>query len=104
MLADRYTGCPPRSVAAVANRVTVRRPEGDDFPYPPARFALPHTSSGRHPGATRFGIGWEALCRRVRHWIEIMSASMPAFAATDPDILRAFYGPMECANGRPVPD
>jgi len=70
----------------------VRRPEGDDLPYFRARFALPHTSSGRDPGATRFGIGSEASCRRVRHGIEIMSASMPPFAATDPDIYERLMG------------
>jgi len=70
----------------------VRRPKGDDLPYFRARFALPHTSSGRDPGATCFAIGSEASCRRVRHGIEIMSASIPPFAATDPDIYERFMG------------
>src|SRR4051794_15358121 len=64
----------------------------DDLPYFRARFALRHTSTGRDPGATCFAIGSEAPCRRVRHGVKNMSASIPPFAATDPDIYERFMG------------
>jgi len=68
MLADRYTGCPPRSVAAVANRLRYAGRKATTFPTPllgspyptPAALAnqerLALASDGKHRAAAS-GIG-----------------------------------------------